>query len=217
MLQFSACIHFLFGLAILIYFGELYCLSDFSVGDLFKISAGRNDSAACFLVGDVSLPAELDASVKRLVEENVISCDFSRHTIGNVPDLSTSTQSFSEMNFADSASTPLRFAMARFATTVPIGSSSLRIFEQSLDVYLATEAGVRSEEGDARDVLVVRKYLEFQVARIKSARGIHIADPTQTSEYLLDSLSDMVQEHDLKALGEVVSLVSQGSTIRGNG
>lgn len=216
MFQIPAFIHFLFGLVILVYIGELYCLPEFHFGDGIWSSAGRNESAVCFIVGDISLPSDVDASIQRLAREHTITCDTSRHTIGNVPDLSTSTLSFSEISFVDSTASPLRFAMSSFAIEKPSGTSSLRTFEQRLDLYLATEVGAKSEGSDSKDIVVVRRFLEFQVARIKKARGIFIEDPKQTAEYIIGDLSKIVRGDDLTILSDMISLISQGSSSPGH-
>lgn len=160
----------------------------------------------CFLIGNQALPDELEGPISGLADS--ITCDFSRITIGHVPDVSTSTRSFSEIDFRMSPTTPLRFALENFATRLPLSTSKLRVFEQRLDLYRATEAGIRSEGGSS-EIVVVRKFLELQVARIKAAQQIEISDPKQSPEYLLGEVVRSIKGDDLRLLGEIMALGTQ--------
>jgi hypothetical protein len=163
-------------------------------------------AAPCFLVGNLPLPSDLENALERLAK--TITCDFSTTTIGHVPDVSTPTSSFSDLDFASSSVTPLRFALENFATAKPLAASHMRIFEQRLDLYMATEAGIRSE-GESLDIVVIRKFLELQIARIKAAQENVFADPTKSPAYLLGEVLRSVQGEDRRLLGEVMALGTQ--------
>ncbi|KAF2652758.1 hypothetical protein K491DRAFT_604234 [Lophiostoma macrostomum CBS 122681] len=163
-------------------------------------------SLPCFLVGTEELPDEIEVELQALTES--ITCDFSITTIDQVPDVSTSTRSFSNINFQSSSTTPLRFALETFAIEHPVSTSDLRVFEERLALYLATEAGVRSQGGDT-EIVLVRKFLELQIARIKKALGIDIDHSEQSPDYLLGEVLRHVGGEDLVLLGEVMALTSR--------
>ncbi|KAF2470227.1 uncharacterized protein BDR25DRAFT_304159 [Lindgomyces ingoldianus] len=162
----------------------------------------RRETTPCFLTGSNPLPTEIQVAANAFASS--ITCDFSRRTIGNVPDVSTSTQSFSNINFV-SSSTPLRFALDNFATATPLSASSLRILEQQLEVYIATEAGVRSEGGDLA-IEVPKFFLAMQVARVKTALGIEIPGWEQSVEYLVDKVLETAKGEERGLLDQVVGL-----------
>jgi hypothetical protein len=160
-------------------------------------------SAACFLVGTTVLPAEVQDAADALA--NTITCDASTTTIGTVPDVTAAGTSFSSINFADSSSTPLQFALDTFATADPVASTDLAQFQNNLDVYVATEAGIRSESGSLA-IKVPKFFLSFQVARIKTAQGTAITDPGQTVEHLLGKVLNNSKGEDQALLDQVTAL-----------
>lgn len=87
-----------------------------------------------------------------------------------MPDVSTGGVSFSSINFAASSQTPLQFALSKFATPTPLKNADIATFQKQLDVYLATEAGIRSVGGNLA-IKVPKFFLEFQVSRIQTAQG----------------------------------------------
>lgn len=129
-------------------------------------------------------------------------------TIGNVPDVSSAGVSFSNINFATSSSTPLKFALDTFATANPLASTNLATFETNLNLYLATEAGIRSEGGNLA-IKVPKFFLAFQVARIKTAQGIAITDPGQTVEHLLGKVTKNAAGESQALRNQVVALSTQ--------
>lgn len=90
---------------------------------------------ACFVVGNTALPAEVQDSVTAI--QNAVTCGTTT-TIDNVPDVTSGAVSFSDVNFADSKSTPLGFALSEFATSTPLASTDLGLFTDRLNTYLAT-------------------------------------------------------------------------------
>lgn len=86
-------------------------------------------AAACFVVGDTALPAEVSDSVTSI--QNVITCSDSATTISNVPDVTSGAVSFSSIDFSKSSQTPLQFALSEFATAEPLASTDLQTFQDS--------------------------------------------------------------------------------------
>jgi hypothetical protein len=79
--------------------------------------------------------------------QSTITCSANSKTISNVPDVTSGSVSFSSVNFAASKQTPLQFALSKFATSSPLAANDLATFQDELNVYLATEAGIRSVGG----------------------------------------------------------------------
>ncbi|KAK0704519.1 hypothetical protein B0H67DRAFT_648947 [Lasiosphaeris hirsuta] len=123
---------------------------------------------ACFVVGNQVLPVEVADSVTAV--QSRITCNASQKTLSGVPDVTSGGVSFSSVNFATSSQTALQFALTKFATKTPLASTDLAFFESALDVYLATEAGIRSVGGNLA-IKVPKFFLEFQVSRIQTAQG----------------------------------------------
>ncbi|KAK3942592.1 hypothetical protein QBC46DRAFT_379499 [Diplogelasinospora grovesii] len=160
--------------------------------------------AACFVVGDVALPAEVAATVTSI--QNSVTCSTDgTTTISGVPDVTSGGVSFSEVNFAASTQTPLEFALSEFATSTPLASNDLAKFQNELNVYLATEAGLRSVGGSLA-IKVPKFFLEFQVSRIQTAQGNAPTDPALTVEHLLGKVTT-------NAAGESQSLLDQVTTL----
>ena len=125
-----------------------------------------------------------------------------------MPDVSSNSVTFSSINFAASSSTPLQFALDKFATADPLASTSLDTFQTDLNLYLATEAGIRSEGGNLA-IKVPKFFLAFQVARIKTAQGVTITDPGQTVDHLLEKVTKNAAGEDQGLLDQVTALSTQ--------
>jgi hypothetical protein len=95
--------------------------------------------------------------------------------------------SFSSVNFATSSQTPLEFALDKFATPEPLRDADLATFQRQLDVYLATEAGIRSVGGNL-GIKVPKFFLQFQVSRIQTAQGNPPAAAGQQVDHLLQKV-----------------------------
>ncbi|KAK0623919.1 hypothetical protein B0T14DRAFT_565235 [Immersiella caudata] len=128
----------------------------------------ERQTRACFIVGSEVLPAEVANIVTDLQPR--ITCDPTQRTLSGVPDVSSGDVSFSSINFATSGQSALEFALDRFATRTPLASNDLATFQSQLDVYLATEAGIRSAGGNLA-IKVPKFFLEFQISRIQTAQG----------------------------------------------
>ena len=128
----------------------------------------QRQTAACFVIGKQVLPQEVVDSVTSV--QSRITCNAAKTTLSGVPDVSSGGVSFSSVNFATSSQTPLAFALSKFATPSPLKNANLATFQEQLDVYLATEAGIRSVGGGLA-IKVPKFFLEFQVSRIQTAQG----------------------------------------------
>lgn len=159
----------------------------------------------CFIVGSTTLPQETADIADALASS--VTCSTGT-TIGNVPDVTTNGVSFSDIDFSKSSSTPLQFALDTFATASPLASSDLATFQTNLDLYQATEAGVRSENGNLA-IKEPKFFLAFQVARIKTAQGVTITDPGQTVEHLLGKVQKNAGSADKGLLTQVEALATQ--------
>lgn len=124
--------------------------------------------APCFLIGNEVLPKEVQDVATSI--QSRITCNPSIKTLSNVPDVASGGVTFSAINFASSPQTALQFALDRFATKAPLAGTDLATFQRQLDVYLATEAGIRSVAGGL-GLKPVKFFLQFQVSRIQTAQG----------------------------------------------
>lgn len=166
----------------------------------------NRQSTACFIVGTQTLPAEVANIVTTI--QNSITCSNSATTIGTVPDVTSGTSTFSSIDFTQSSQTPLEFALAQFATANPLADTDLAKFQDDLNVYLATEAGIRSEGGNLA-IKVPKFFLQMQVSRIQTAQG----NPPTAAGLQVDHLRDKVTKNaggESKALlDQVVALAGQ--------
>jgi hypothetical protein len=161
---------------------------------------------ACYLVGNQALPGQVQTISDSLASK--IQCNGAKKSIGNVPDLFVNPiATFSSINFADSGKAPLQFALDTFQTKQPLASSNVAQFQEALDVYLATEAGLRSENGN----MAIREpkfFLQFQLARIKTAQGQQLP-AAESVDHLLQKLKENAITADKPFLGQVEQLAKQ--------
>ncbi|KAF3178934.1 hypothetical protein TWF225_003907 [Orbilia oligospora] len=139
----------------------------------------------CFVIGSTPLPAETLKIANGLA--SIVTCDASVRPLQNIPDTISGGVKFSSINFENSDLLPLDFALTAFSTPSPPSSASLTLFTNRLNTYLAQEAAVRSI-GGSLSIKAPKFFLAFQVARIKTSRGIPITDPGQTVEHLLEKV-----------------------------
>jgi hypothetical protein len=159
--------------------------------------------SACFIIGTTALPAETASLVTDL--SGKIACSASKTTLSNVPDVSTGGISFSSINFAVSDQSPLAFALSKFATKAPLASNDLAKFQSELDVYLATEAGIRSVGGSLA-IKVPKFFLEFQVSRIETAQGNPPAEAGLQVDHLLEKVLKNAAGESQALLDQVTAL-----------
>ncbi|KAH8719287.1 hypothetical protein GQ44DRAFT_623662, partial [Phaeosphaeriaceae sp. PMI808] len=162
--------------------------------------------AACFVPGTTALPAEVASVVTSL--QNTIKCSATAKTLSNVPDVTSGTVSFSSIDFSKSNQTPLEFALKQFATANPLASTNLAQFQDSLNVYLATEAGIRSEGGNLA-IKVPKFFLEMQVSRIQTAQGNAPKAAGLQVDHLRDKVTKNAAGESKALLDQVVALAAQ--------
>lgn len=152
----------------------------------------------CFIVGDVSLPDETTSLSASLA--NTVTCDTSQTTIGQVPDVSSGGVSFSSINFANSDKSPLAFALDTFST-----NSDLDLLQDQLNVYLATEAGIRSIGGNLA-IKVPKFFIQFQMTRIQRAQDVQSDIPGMNVEHQLEKVLKNAAGEDQALLDQVNNL-----------
>ncbi|KAI1760644.1 hypothetical protein GGR53DRAFT_74295 [Hypoxylon sp. FL1150] len=145
----------------------------------------RQSSSACFLIGDETLPAETADIAADLA--STVTCSTTDTTIANVPDVTSGSTTYSSIDFSQSSQSALTFALAKFATASPLADSDLATFQDMLNVYQATEAGIRSVGGSLA-IKVPKFFLEMQVSRIQEAQG----NPPTAAGLQVDHLRDKV-------------------------
>lgn len=119
--------------------------------------------------------------------------------------MTSGSVSFSSINFADSNQTPLGFSLSQFATTEPLANNDAALFQDELNTYLATEAGVRSV-GGSLEVKVPKFFLQFQLARIQQAQGVQSDVAGLTVEHQLEKVLKNAAGEDQSLLDEVSNL-----------
>jgi hypothetical protein len=161
---------------------------------------------ACFVVGKEVLPAEV-ADVVTSVSK-AITCSATAKTLSGVPDVTSGATSFSSIDFSKSKQSPLAFALQKFATANPLASTDLKTFQDSLNVYLATEAGIRSAGGSLA-IKVPKFFLEMQVSRIQTAQGNPPASAALQVDHLRDKVTKNAAGESKALLDQVVALATQ--------
>ncbi|KAI1380246.1 hypothetical protein F4677DRAFT_254380 [Hypoxylon crocopeplum] len=160
---------------------------------------------ACFVVGDETLPEETADIAAALA--STVTCDDSEETIAGVPDVTSGSTTFSSVDFSQSSQTPLEFALSQFATADPLADTDLQTFQDQLNVYQATEAGIRSVGGSLA-IKVPKFFLEFQVSRIQTAQG----NPPTAAGLQVDHLRDKVLKNAPKEAQDLLDQVTQLAT-----
>jgi len=161
---------------------------------------------ACFVVGNTALPAEVADVVTSL--GNAVTCSNSAKTISGVPDVTSGGAIFSDVDFSKSSQTPLEFALQKFATAEPLASTDLKTFQDNLNVYLATEAGIRSVGGSLA-IKVPKFFLQMQVSRIQTSQGNPPAAAGQQVDHLRDKVTKNAAGESKALLDQVVALAAQ--------
>ncbi|GAW23513.1 hypothetical protein ANO14919_130720 [Xylariales sp. No.14919] len=179
--------------------------------DVIPIRAGpiaiaARQNQACFVIGSETLPQETADVADELA--NVVTCSNSATSIAGVPDVTSGSTSFSSIDFSQSNQSPLQFALSNFATEDQLANTDLQFFQDALNVYLATEAGIRSVGGSLA-IKVPKFFLEMQVSRIETAQG----NPPTAAGLQVDHLRDKVLKNaaseDQSLLDQVTALATQ--------
>ncbi|KAI0449698.1 hypothetical protein F5B21DRAFT_33660 [Xylaria acuta] len=164
---------------------------------------------ACFVIGSETLPEETQEIADALASS--VTCDDSATTLSGVPDVASSSSpglTFSSVDFSTSGQSPLAFALNTFFAADALADSNLAAFEAARDVYLATEAGIRSVGGDLA-IKVPKFFLEFQVSRIQTAQGNPPTDAGLQVDHLLDKVLTNAAGEDQSLLDQVTALAAQ--------
>jgi hypothetical protein len=169
-------------------------------------SLNARQAPACFVVGKTALPAEVADVVTSV--QGAITCSSTAKTLSGVPDVTSGATSFSSIDFSKSAQTPLQFALSKFATATPLASTNLATFQDSLNVYLATEAGIRSAGGSLA-IKVPKFFLEMQVSRIQTAQGKPPASAALQVDHLRDKVTKNAAGESKALLDQVVKLAAE--------
>ncbi|CAN9309677.1 unnamed protein product [Alternaria alternata] len=162
---------------------------------------------ACFIIGNEVLPGETADVVNQI--QAAVTCDPNAKTLENVPDVTSGSQTFSKIDFSTSGQTPLQFATSTFTTAVPLADSNLEAFQDALNVYLATEAGLRSSGGNFGLIKAPKFFLEMQISRINTARGQPPTDAAQQVDHLKDKVTKNAVREDQAILDQVAQLATQ--------
>jgi hypothetical protein len=169
------------------------------------VPAPLSRQAPCFIIGAETLPEETVGVAADLA--STISCNFNNPTLSGVPDVSINGLTFSSINFATSDLSPLDFALQNFAGVNPLANSDLQTFEDQLNLYLATEAGIRSVGGNL-GIKVPKFFLEFQVSRIQTAQGNPPTDAGLQVDHLRDKVLKNAGGEGQELLDEVTRLAT---------
>ncbi len=161
---------------------------------------------ACFVIGNTALPGEVADTVAAI--QNAVTCSNTATTISNVPDVSSGSATFSAIDFSKSSQTPLEFAISQFATAEPLADTDLQTFQDNLNVYLATEAGIRSVRGNLA-IKVPKFFLQMQVSRIQTAQGNPPAAAGLQVDHLRDKVIKNAPREDKALLDQVIALATQ--------
>jgi hypothetical protein len=161
---------------------------------------------ACFVVGNTALPAEVADVATSL--QNTVTCSATAKTLSGVPDVTSGAVSFSSIDFSKSTDSPLGFALKEFAIANPLANTDLKKFQDSLNVYLATEAGIRSTGGNLA-IKVPKFFLQMQVSRIQTAQGNPPAGAGQQVDHLRDKVTKNAAGEDKALIDQVVALAAQ--------
>jgi hypothetical protein len=163
-------------------------------------------SSACFIVGTTELPAEVADVVTSL--QNTVTCSANTKTIGTVPDVTSGKTTFSSIDFSTSSQTPLGFALDEFATATPLADTNLKAFQDMLNVYLATEAGLRSTGGSLA-IKVPKFFLQMQISRIQTAQGNAPKAAGQQVAHLRDKVTKNAAGESKALLAQVTALAEE--------
>ncbi|KAI4870988.1 hypothetical protein F4820DRAFT_562 [Hypoxylon rubiginosum] len=165
----------------------------------------QSTQQACFLIGDETLPAETADVAADLA--STVTCDNAVTTIAKVPDVTSGSTAFSSIDFSQSSQTALQFALSKFATADPLADTDLATFQDMLNVYQATEAGIRSVGGSLA-IKVPKFFLEMQVSRIETAQG----NPPTAAGLQVDHLRDKVIKNAPKEAQSLLDQVTKLAT-----
>ncbi|KAK8130511.1 hypothetical protein PG999_002891 [Apiospora kogelbergensis] len=167
----------------------------------------RQNGGACFITGNAQLPAEVATVVKQLAPK--VKCNAGVKTLGGVPDVTSGGQTYSQIDFSKSGTSGLEFALNTFVTADCMADSNLQAFEDALDVYTATEAGLRSSGGNFATIKAPKFFLAMQIARIKTAQGNAPTDAANQVDHLAEKVTKNAGRVDASLIAKVNALAKQ--------
>ncbi|KAK8113068.1 hypothetical protein PG984_013594 [Apiospora sp. TS-2023a] len=173
-------------------------------------SVHARQQKACFVVGTETLPKEVSDVAATLAGS--ITCNAKVKTLSGVPDVSTASGvTFSSVDFSQSKTqTPLAFALDKFATDpTSLAKTNLKQFQDMLDVYTATEAGIRSVGGNVAALKIPKFFLAMQVSRIQTAQGNPPKGAGQQVDHLRDKVTKNAPKESKALVDQVVKLATQ--------
>ncbi|KAK6957096.1 hypothetical protein Daesc_002381 [Daldinia eschscholtzii] len=170
-----------------------------------EVSRRQSANQACFVIGSKTLPKEVADIAANLA--SVVDCSSTVTTIAGVPDVRSGSTIYSTIDFSKSKQSGLEFALSQFATAEPLASTDLQKFQDMLNVYQATEAGIRSVGGSLA-IKVPKFFLEMQVSRIQTAQG----NPPTAPGLQVDHLRDKVLKNAPKEASNLLNQVKQLAT-----
>lgn len=169
------------------------------------IEARQNN--ACFVTGNAQLPAEVANVAKQLAPK--VKCNAGVKTLGGVPDVTSGGQTYSQIDFSKSGKSGLEFALNTFVTADRMADSNLQAFEDALDVYTATEVGLRSSGGNFNTIKAPKFFLAMQIARIKTAQGNAPTDAANQVDHLAEKVTKNAGRVDQSLINQVNALAKQ--------
>ncbi|TFK35839.1 hypothetical protein BDQ12DRAFT_725630 [Crucibulum laeve] len=177
----------------------------------FGLAAPLNVKRAnpCFVTGSVALPAEVAAGLPAL--QKVITCNAAVQVAPGVPDITSGGISYSSIDFQKSTKSPVGFALSKFTTPADPAQGDLTSLQNQLNVYLALEAGVRSQPNSSALLSKLKGpkfFLQFQIARVKTAQGakLSVAD---TVEHQLGKVTKNAVGASASEIAQVTALSKQ--------
>ncbi|KAI1077192.1 hypothetical protein F5B20DRAFT_276426 [Whalleya microplaca] len=172
------------------------------------MQARQSNTKLCSVIGSTTLPAEVSDAASALA--NSITCSTSKTTISGVPDVTSGNVTYSSIDFSTASTSPLKFALDTFATASTLADTDLKTFQDMRDVYVATEAGIRSVGGSLA-IKAPKFFLQMQVSRIQTAQGNPPAEAGLQVDHLRDKVTKNAGTADKAFVDQVTQLAAQTS------
>ncbi|KAF9466700.1 hypothetical protein BDZ94DRAFT_1157217, partial [Collybia nuda] len=163
----------------------------------------------CFVTGSVALAPEVIAGLPAL--EKAVTCNAALQVAPGVPDIISGGIAYSTIDFQKSKSSPLGFALTKFATPATPATADLALLQNQLNTYLALEAGVRSQpnSGSLLSQLKGPKFfLQFQIARVQQGQGVKLSG-AGTVEHQLGKVTKNAVGASTAEIAQVTALSKQ--------
>ncbi|KAJ6604503.1 hypothetical protein DFH09DRAFT_1300717 [Mycena vulgaris] len=163
----------------------------------------------CFVTGSVALPAEVSSGLAPLV--SAVTCNAKIQVAPGVPDLISGGITYSSIDFQKSSASPVGFALATFKTPADPATADLATLQTQLNLYLALEAGVRSQPGSSALLAKLKGpkfFLQFQIARVQTAKGVTLG-VADTVEHQLGKVTKNAVGASASEIAQVTALAKQ--------